>query len=206
MLNRTHMLLSDDDKEYISEVLSNSGFNLNISTCSTSTACHQFSSLIHDFSCINYNWANQQVKNNIDGIANLLNSNLMDAYRNFKGLIDSYFGVIGAILQIKNTSSELTKRGKELSNKIHVDTILEAFEMVEMVDVQDYSNILIFVALYDKSKLNEISDRFNYTRLERLYRMDDKLDHYHRGVIGKQFSIFYGNLVLSVEKFSTYCG
>lgn len=183
MLNRMYMLLSDDDRIYAREQLLNTDFNVDISCYSTDTACYQFSSLIYHLAYINDDWANQQVKNNVDGIARLLNQNLMEAYREFKDLIDSYFGVIPAILGIKNTNSELAKRGKELSNKIQVEAILKGFETVEAIDVQDYSNIIIFMALYNRTKLKQVSERFDYARLESLYEGDFKMDHYHRGLI-----------------------
>lgn len=183
MLNRTHLLLNNNEKAYANDQLLSADFNVDVSQYSSSNACYQFSSLINDLSCINTTWANQQIKNNIDGIANLLNNNLMETYRGFKDLIDTYFGVIPAILGINNRDPELTKIGKELSNKIQADAILKAFELVEAIDVQDYTNLLIFMTLYNKPKLKLVSEGFNYTRLRSLYKGDSKLDRNHRGLI-----------------------
>ncbi|QWV06620.1 hypothetical protein KQ246_19755 (plasmid) [Pseudoalteromonas shioyasakiensis] len=183
LLNRMQFFVDDKCRDYEKQLFETSKFKLNISAFSDDTACYQFSKLIDELAYINRDWADEQVKNNIDGISELLNHDLMNAYSSLNDLIRNYFGVISAILGIKLTDSRLKKRAKCLASKLSVKSILQAFENIETVDVQDYGDIMIFLALYDEKKLKEISDKFNYSRLFELYKDDEKLDHYHRALI-----------------------
>lgn len=182
-LNRAALFFDVDERKYTADKLSDLNFNIDIEVYSGSRAAYHYASLVHNLSCISPEWSNKQVKNNIDGIAGLLNKNIMESYGDLKDLIDSYFGVIGAILGIKNDNKDLKKRGKELVEQIKIDKVLEAFSEVETVDVQNYSNILIFIALYNDKKLKEISDKFDYSRLDYIYKDDDEIDHYHKAII-----------------------
>lgn len=183
LLNRLSLSFTESDSTYASNELLKSKFTIDISAYSSSTVCYQFSSLISHLSNISPSWANEQVQNNIDGIADLLNNDLMRSYRDFKELIDHYFGIVSAILGVRKINSEISKRGRKLANKIKVDSILKGFNSVEAVDVQSFGMILIFIALYDKHKLKEISDKFDYERLGMLYENEIELDHYHRALI-----------------------
>lgn len=182
-LNRAALFFGESDRKYIADKLSDLNFIIDITVYSGSRAAYHYASLVHNLCWISPEWSNEQVKNNIDGIAGLLNKNLMEAYGELKDLIDSYFGVIGAILGIKNDDKNLKKRGKDLADKIRVDKVLEAFSTIEAADVQSYSNILIFFALYNDKKLKEISDKFDYSRLDYIYKDDDEIDHYHKAII-----------------------
>ncbi|WP_139116991.1 glycine betaine ABC transporter substrate-binding protein [Candidatus Thiodiazotropha endoloripes] len=182
-LNRVALFFGEDDRKYTADKLSDLKFNIDIEVYSGSRAAYHYASLVHHLSWISPEWSNEQVKNNIDGIAGLLNENIMEAYSDLKDLIDSYLGVIGAILGIKNDNKDVRKRGKELADKIRVDKVLEAFSTIETVDVQNYSNVLIFIALYNDKKLKEISDKFDYSRLDYIYKDDDEIDHYHKALI-----------------------
>lgn len=183
LLNRMQFFVDDKCRDYEKQLFETSKFKLNVSAFSNDTACYQFSKLIDDLAYINRDWADEQVKNNIDGISELLNQDLMNAYRSLSDLISHYFGVTSAILGIKLSDSRLKKRAKCLASKLSIKSILQAFEKIEAVDVQSYGKIMIFLALYDKKKLKEISDKFNYSRLFELYKDDEKLDHYHRALI-----------------------
>ena len=153
MLDRANMLFSDEEMSYAKERLAGSNFSVDVLRYSEAAACYHFSSLIKNLSYVSPDWANEQIKNNINGIASLLNYSFMSAYQDFRGLIDHYFGVTHAILRIKIRDPELAKRGRELAKKLTVDSILKGFEAVDVVDVQGYASILIFMGLYNKSKL-----------------------------------------------------
>ena len=175
--------------------------HVNVNSFSNETVCYQFSTLINELAFINQDWADIQVKNNIEGISQLLNKDLMDSYSSLRDLIDNYFGVIYAILGIPLSDTRLKKRAKSLARKLDIESILQAFDKLEVVDVQSYCNVIIFLALYDQNKLKVISDRFNYDRRYELYETDKKLDHYHRGLISilqNKDSINYLNYVSKI--------
>ncbi len=182
-LNRVALFLGESERKYIADKLSDLNFNIDITVYSGARAAYHYASLVNNLRWISPEWSNEQVKNNIEGIAGLLNKNLMEAYGELKDLVDSYLGVIEAILGIKNDDKDSKKRGRELADKIRVDKVLEAFSTIEAVDVQNYSNILIFIALYNDKKLKEISDKFDFSMLELLYKDDDEIDHYHKAII-----------------------
>lgn len=183
LLNRVQFFLSKECKAYGRNLLINSNFEVNVSSFSDDTVCYQFSKLIDELGCINQDWADKQVKNNIEGISKLLNKDLMSTYRSLSDLISHYFGVTAAILGMKINDTRLKKRAKCLASKMSTESILQAFENINAVDMQDYCNILIFLALYDEKKLKEISSKFNYLRLYKIYESDKKLDHFHKGII-----------------------
>jgi hypothetical protein len=183
LLNRMQFFIDDKCRNYQRELFEVTTFEINVSTFSSDTACYQFSKLIDQLAYMNSDWADEQVKNNVEGISDLLNKDLMNAYDSLEDLISHYFGVTSAILGIKVSDSRMKKRAKFLASKLSLNSILQAFENIESVDVQSYCNILIFLALYDKEKLKSVSDKFNYTKLLELYDGDKKLDHYHRGLI-----------------------
>ncbi|WP_282166375.1 hypothetical protein [Shewanella japonica] len=183
LFNRMQFFVDDKCRDYQRKLFETSTFEINVSAFSNDTACYQFSKLIDELAYINRDWADEQVKNNIEGISDLLNKDLMTAYDSLKDLISHYFGITAAILGIKISDSRMKKRAKLLASKLSIDSILQAFENIESVDVQSYCDILIFLALYDKEKLKSVSDKFNYIRLFELYDSDKKLDHYHRGLI-----------------------
>ncbi|TMO05493.1 hypothetical protein [Pseudoalteromonas sp. S558] len=183
LLSRMQFFVDEKCKDYQKNLFETSTFEINVSAFSNDTACYQFSKLIDELAYINNDWVDEQVKNNIEGISELLNKDLMNAYSSLRDLFSHYFGVTAAILGIKLTDSRLKKRAKRLASKLSINSILEAFESLEIVDVQEYGDIMIFLALYDMNKLKEISDKFNYDRLFELYKSDDKLDHYHRALI-----------------------
>jgi len=183
LLNRMQFFVDDKCKRYQLELFGKSNFEINVSAFSSDTACYQFSKLINDLAYIDRDWVDEQVRNNIEGISELLNNDLMDAYDSLRDLISHYFGVTSAILGIDISDSRLKKRARSLANKLEVKSILKAFENLEAVGVQSFCDILIFLALYDKQKLKSISEQFNYARLYELYYGDKKLDHYHRGLI-----------------------
>ncbi|MCP4985651.1 MAG: hypothetical protein GY928_06145 [Colwellia sp.] len=182
LVNRIYMHLSEDERKHANELLNNSGFSISLSSHSNSVFCYQFSSLMFNLSYISRSWTDAQIENSIDGIAGLLNKNLMESYRDLHDLMENNFGIIGAILGLDN-NKRLVKKCTLLSNKILTKSVVDAFELVEAVDVQEYSFILIFFSLYNKKKLKEISINFNYKRLENLFKSDKKLDHHHSVLI-----------------------
>ncbi|MBG9990345.1 MULTISPECIES: hypothetical protein [unclassified Pseudoalteromonas] len=183
LLNRMQFFVDEQCKDYQKKLFETSTFEINISAFSNDTACYQFSKLIDQLACINSDWADEQVKHNIKGISELLNKDLMSAYSSLSDLISHYFGVTHAILGIERTDSRLKKRAKCLARELSIESILQAFESLEAVDVQSYCDILIFLALYDEGKLKEISNKFNYNKLYKIYESDEKLDHFHKCII-----------------------
>lgn len=183
LINRMGFFLTDELKEYAKELLITENLPLNINSFSSNTVCYQFAKLIDELAYINPDWADEQVANNINGLGNLLNRNLMDAYSSLSDLMGNYFGITAVILGIPINDSRLKKRAKNLANILDVESILRAFQKLEVVDVQSYSNVLIFLALYNPKKLKVVSDRFDYERLYKIYEDDKKLDHYNRLLI-----------------------
>jgi hypothetical protein len=87
LLNRMQFFIDDKCRNYQRELFNTSTFEINVSAFSSDTACYQFSKLIDQFAYINSDWADEQVKNNIEGISDLLNKDLMTAYDSLKDLI-----------------------------------------------------------------------------------------------------------------------
>ena len=127
--------------------------------------------------------SDQQIANNIEGIANLFNNDFENALDYFKELIDHYFGIIGAILGACNPTPTVKKHGRELARYLDKSAILKGFESINASEVQRYSDVLIFLALYNQQKLKMISDQFDYARLESLFSGFSKVDHYHRALV-----------------------
>lgn len=184
LINRSYLLYSEDERLYANESLSNSSFSISLSANSSSVVCYQFSSLMHNLNCISNSWTDIQIENSIEGMASLLNNNLMKAYEDLSDLMDHNFGIIGSILGNNiSGNKKLVKKCITLSNKILTKSVVDGFESVEAVDVQKYSFILMFFRLYNKNKLKEISEEFNYKHLESLFKSDSKLDQHHSNLI-----------------------
>lgn len=183
LINRLLLLLDDKDREHASKVLSETDFSVSVSRYSTGMECYHFSNIIKDLYYVNQQWADKQIEQNIQTIAYLFNSDFKNALNNFKELILNYFGVVGAILGFYNPTKNIKIYGHQLANALDEDIILLGFNKINAAEIQGYSDILIFLALYNPQKLLSISDKFNYDRLEMLFRDFSKIDHYHRALV-----------------------
>lgn len=183
LINRMCLLLDEEDRHYAFEKLGRSEFSVDVSGYIADMACYQFSSVVNDFYVVNRIWSEQQVSDNIEVIASLFNKDFSNALDYFKDLIDNYFGIIRAILGIYNPTPTVKKQGCELARRLDGASIVQGFESVNASEVQQYSDILVFLALYNKNKLKTISDQFNYARLESLFYGFSKIDHYHRALV-----------------------
>lgn len=183
LINRMYLLLNEEDRLYVSEKLGRSGFSVVVSEYTAGMICYHFSSVVKDFCVINQDWSDQQIEGNIERIANLFNNDFSNALEYFKELIDYYFGIIGAILGTYNPTPTVKKHGRELARRLDEFAIVQCFEKINASEVQRYSDIIIFVALYNQQKLKAISDHFDYARLELLFSGLPKIDHYHRALI-----------------------
>jgi len=169
LINRMYLLINEEDRRYASEKLGRSGFSVVVSGYTAGMTCYNFSSVVKDFCVINQDWSDQQIDGNIEHIANLFNNDFSNALDYFKELIDCYFGIIGAILGVYNPTPTVKKHGRELARHLDESAIVQGFENINTSEVQRYSDILIFLALYNQQKLRVISDQFDYSRLESLF-------------------------------------
>lgn len=183
LINRVYLLLNEEDRHYASAKLGRSGFSVDVSGYIASMACYHFSSVVNDFGVVNQSWSEQQVTDNVEAIDRLFNKDFNNALDYFKELIDHYFGIIGAILGCYNPTPTVKKHGREIARRLDESAIVQGFESINASEVQKYSNILVFLALYNKNKLKSISDQFNYDRLESLFFGASEIDHYHRAIV-----------------------
>ncbi len=183
LINRMYLLLNKEDRHYAFEKLGRSRFSVDVSGHIAEMACYQFSSVVNDLCVVNRSWSEQQIANNIKVIAGLFNKDFSNALDYFKELIANYFGIVRAILGIYNSTPTVKKHGRELARRLTETSIVQGFESVNATDVQEYSDILVFLALYNKNKLKSISDKFNYARLESLFCGRSEIDHYHRALV-----------------------
>ncbi|MCF6176554.1 MAG: ATP-binding protein [Victivallaceae bacterium] len=183
LINRLNLFLNEHDREYATKLLAESDFSLSVSGYSAGMECFHFSNVIKDFHGISQTWADKQVANNIQGIANLFNNDFKNALRYFKELIFFYFGIISAILGFYKPSKAIKTHGRQLANFLEEQSIIDGFNDINAAGVQQYGDILIFLALYGSDKLKTISDRFNYDRLQNIFLGFSKIDHFHRALV-----------------------
>jgi hypothetical protein len=183
VINRLGLLLEEEDIKDAKTKLEESDFSVSVTGYSAGMNCFHFSSVIKDFMYISKKWADNQVSANIKGIAYLFNNDFKNALDYFKELIFNYFGIIAAILGSYKTTGNIKKNGKELASYLAEQSIILGFNEIKASEVQQYGDILIFLALYDIPKLMSISDKFNYNRLQTLFSGYSKIDHYHRALV-----------------------
>ncbi|MEN6294320.1 MAG: hypothetical protein ABFD07_20190, partial [Methanobacterium sp.] len=183
LINRLGLLLNDEDTKYATKKLEESNFSVFVSGYSAGMDCFHFSNVINDFSYLSKIWANNQVAANIKEIANLFNKDFKNALDNFKELISFYFGIIAIILNSSKPTGNIKKNGKKLASYLDEKSIILGFNEINTSDIQNYCDILIFLALYDVPKLMSISDKFNYNRLQSLFSGYSRVDHYHRALV-----------------------
>ena len=183
LINRMHYLLRNHDEYYASEKLGESEFSVDLPKFGTGMACRHFSEVVNNFCIINQSWADRQIADNVETLANLFNSDFLNALKDFGELLGSYFGVIGAILGNYSAPTSVKKNSRELIRRIEISAIVRSLEDAHAVQMHRYGEFAILVALHNKQKLRAISDKFNYARLEFLFSDFLEVDHYHRGLV-----------------------
>lgn len=141
---------------------------------------YHFAKVISDLGYIDTKWTNKCIKDNINFMARTLNNNLLEAIEYYHDIFDNNFGLSHRILGISNKSN---KYAKTLANLLEVDKVLEAFSKLSYKDTQRFSHFLLFLKIYNKNKLDEISEKVDYECLKKLF-YDDFLDiHEHKVIV-----------------------
>ncbi len=183
LLNRLALFLTKEDRNEAIKILEGSNFSVSITSSSTGIACFNFSSVIKDFMYLSKKWVDYQVCSNIKGIAYFFNKDFKNALEDFQELLSNYFGIYAAILSSNKPTGKTKKIGKDLVSYLDINSIINGFDNIKASEVQKYGYILIFLTLYDKTKLMSISENFNYARLQSLFSGYTKVDHYHRALV-----------------------
>jgi len=183
LINRLSFFTNEKQKEKIRNEIQSSGFTMDISRFPIGEEHYHFSKVITDLCCIYEDWANSCVEANIESIAKNFNEDLMQSYELYSELIDHYFGIVIWILYSKIRKSDRDSTAKKLAKLIKIDTILASFKTLELYKVQQFYTFLIFLLIYNKKKLNEISKRIDYEHLKQMYHSDLKLEHNHECLI-----------------------
>jgi len=183
LINRLGLLLEEKDIKDATKILEESDFSVSVTGYSAGMNCFHFSSVIKDLMYLSKKWADYQVSSNIKGIAYLFNNDFKNALDFFKELIFNYFGIIAAILGSYRPTGSIKKIGKELASYLDETSIIHGFNDINASEVQQYGDVLIFLALYNKPKLMSISESFNYKRLKSLFSGYSRIDHYHRALV-----------------------
>lgn len=158
---------------------------------------YHFSKVITDLEFINTKWTNKCIKDNINFMAKTLNNNLLEAIKYYQEIFDNTFGLTHRILGIINKSN---KYAKILANLIDVEKVLEAFSKLSYRDTQRFSHFLLFLKIYNKNKLDEISEKVDYKYLKELFK-DDYLDiHEHKVIV----HVLYNENSKSYMKYVNY--
>jgi hypothetical protein len=183
LIDRLYPFAKEELKETFKNKIQQSGFTIDISKYPLGEEHYHFAKIITDLCYINEEWANDCVKANIDTIARNFNKDLMQSYELYKELIDSYFGVTRWMLHIKSRKSIRDSFAKTLAELIKIDAVLASLKTLELHKVQYFYTFLIFLLMYNKKALNEISKKVDYEHLKQMYQDDFKLDHEHECLI-----------------------
>ncbi len=160
--------------------ISENEMKINLANIDIGIEHYHFAKVISDLSYIDAKWANQCIKNNINFMAKTLNNNLLEAVEYYQEIFDNNFGLSYRILGISNKSN---KYAKVLANLIEVDKVLEAFSKLSYKDSQRFSHFLLFLKIYDKNKLDEISEKVDYKYLKELFKDDFLNIHEHKVIV-----------------------
>jgi hypothetical protein len=183
MINRLYPFTKEDQKEKIKNEIKQSGFTIDIAKIPIGEEHYHFAKIVTDFSNINEEWANACFKANIKAIAENFNKDLIQSYELYRELIDAYSGVIRQMLQIKSKKTIRDSFAKKLAELIKTDAVLASIKTLELHKVQHLYTFLVFLLMYNKKALNEISEKADYEHLKQMYHDDLKLDHDHECLI-----------------------
>jgi hypothetical protein len=172
-------------------------FKINLANIDIGIEHYHFAKVISDLSYIDTKWTNKCIKDNINFVATTLNNNLIEAIEYYHEIFDNTFGLTHKILGISNKSNQYAK---VLANLIEVDKVLEAFSKLSYKDTQRFSHFLLFLKIYNKAKLDEISEKADYEYLKELFK-DDFLDiHEHKVIV----HVLYNENSKSYMKYVNY--
>jgi len=172
-------------------------FKINLANIDIGIEHYHFAKVISDLGYIDTKWTNQCIKDNVNFMARALNNDLLEAIEYYQGIFDNNFGLQYRILGISNKSN---KYAKTLANLIEVDKVLEAFLKLSYKDSQMFSHFLLFLEIYNKKKLDEISEKVDYKYLKELFK-DDFLDiHEHKVIV----HVLYNENSKSYMKYVNY--
>ena len=183
LINRVWFFLNETQKETCKTKIDNSGLVIDVSKYPIGEEHYHFSYIIRNLSCFSEEWADKCVHANIESIANNLNKDLLVCYGLYRELLNAYFGVYHWILDIKARKSLKNTTAKKLAKLIKAEAVLSAFKKIDLSKTQDFYTFLIFLKIYNKKLLSEISLIIDYSHLKEIYRKDSKLDHDHRCII-----------------------
>ena len=202
LISRIALFLDEDERVYAKDKLLSSNFTVDLSSYTAGVECYHFSYLINNLGAISLEWVGKTVEKNIDLIAFLMNKDLMETYKYLAELIGNYFGVYGRVLGVKHEEKESKRLAKLLSRKLSVEAIVSAFESIETIDVQNFTHILVFISMYERKKILEISEKINYKKLKTLYGNDKVIDHNHKNMLrilhnpnSKNYSAYVSDLI-----------
>ncbi len=183
LLNRLYFFFNEEQKEKCKKLIAYPNLAMDISRYPLGEEHYCFSEIITNLSYINEEWANSCVYANIESIAQNLNKDLLRSYELYQELIDDFFGVTCWILKIKIRKNIINSTAKKLAKMIKVDDVLASFRKVDLSKVQQFYTFLIFLKIYHKKVLAEISERIDYNYLKHIYKKDFQLDHDHECLI-----------------------
>ncbi len=183
LINRLHFFVNEKQKENIRNKIQRSGFAMDISRFPIGEEHYHFSKVITDLAYINKDWANTCVNANIESIANNFNKDLMQSYELYSELINHYFDVMYWILYNKVNKSIKYSTAQKLAKLIKSDSVLRSFKTLELHKVQAFYTFLIFLLIYNKEALLDISEKIDYEHLKQIYNNDLKLEHNHECLI-----------------------
>ncbi len=183
LLDRLYRLLSTEDRCYASRKIGELSPSLKLSGTRATMDCYHFSCVIRDLVGINTEWADEQVAGNTLQIANIFNHDFANALDYFSELLCYYFQVVFCFLGNYSPRAMLNRCGRELARRLEESEIVNGFGNVSAIQLQAYSYVLVFLALHNKAKLMDISDKFDYARLESVTSSLPIVDHNHKSII-----------------------
>ena len=182
LYNRLHMFSSKEQKDKCFKNIEKASITFDISNRSLEIDAYHFTKIINNIAYLNESWSQQCVYKNLDFIANAFNRDILKAYRLYGSLIKEYFGIVYRILGVKDDYKN-EKLAKKFIKLIKIESILETFSSLTRFNMQDFSMFLLLIAIYDRGKLDEISNKIDYQYLKNIYQEDNNLDHAHKGML-----------------------
>lgn len=181
LYDRLHMFSTPKQRQRCAEHIDKTVQNLKLNNNSLEIEAYHFSKIITNLGRINEKWATKVISENMKLIANAFNSDILKAYSLYSEILYSYFGLMGIILGSgKKRNSIFAKR---LIKKIDSQKIIDTFNIIKRFDVQNFATFLLFVSIYDRTKLEDIVCKIDFTNLKEIYKEDRDLEHYHKAII-----------------------
>lgn len=175
LYNRLHLFSK------LKQIKEHNKLNIDISNIKLGVAHYHFAKVISDLSYIDKRWANNCIKMNLESIAKNFNEDMMKSFTLYKDILHDTFELIPIMLGIKVNANN--KTAKKLADLITVDAVLDAFKSLKLSDTQNFSSLLFFFRIYNKTKLLEISNKIDYEYLKILYKNDFLQEHNHKTIV-----------------------